>query len=256
MLLAIDIGNSDTGLGLFRGEHLIATDRFHTDRELSSRTIAEKLKKFILQNDFKSGQVDTMAVASVVPALSSIFESAAGELNIKLLYIKATMKLPLKLAYRTPETLGVDRLANAVAGYSRYEGPIMIVDYGTAIKFDVVTDDGVYLGGAIAPGPVTAGASLGEKAAQLFEIDIIRPERAIGRSSIECLQSGLFYGIVGMVDHIISAIIKEWGIHPRIIATGGLSPKFAGESRFIEMIHQNLTLEGIRLIAENRPAID
>ncbi len=255
MLLAIDIGNSSTALGLFEGERLIKTGRCQTVKDSSSGAIARELREFIDQNNFHPEQLSMMAVASVVPLLTPLYESASNELNIKPLIISTALKMPLKMGYQTPETLGVDRLANAVAAYSKYGGPIMVVDYGTAVKFDIATDNGVYLGGAIAPGPITAGAALSEKAAQLFEVDIIRPEKAIGRNTIECLRAGLYYGMVGMVDNIIKVIIDEWTVRPRIIATGGLAAKFAGESRFIEMTLPNLTLDGIRIIAENQPAI-
>ncbi|SYZ74314.1 putative Type III pantothenate kinase [Candidatus Zixiibacteriota bacterium] len=250
MMVAIDIGNSNTCMGLFDGERLVQTRHVQSSGIRSSEDTIQNVINVIRDANIATADLNLMAIASVVPFMTPLYEAAADNLQIKRLTLSTEMKSPLTMGYHTPNTLGVDRLANAVAGYSKFGGPILIVDYGTAIKFDAVTDNGIYLGGAIAPGPVTAGASLSEKAAQLFEVDIIRPERAIGRSSIECLRSGLFYGIVGMVDHIISVIVEEWTVHPRIIATGGLAAKFAGESRFIEMTLPNLTLEGIRIVAQ------
>ncbi len=250
MLLAIDIGNSSTVLGVFVGERLVHSLRYSTTRTAGNLEIKGELLSLIETGNIAVEKLNLMAVASVVPELIPAYESAASELSIKSLIITTGLKLPIKMGYHTPETLGVDRLANAVAAYARYGGPIIVVDYGTAIKFDVVTDNGIYLGGAIAPGPVTAGAELANRAAQLYEVDIARPEKVIGRNTMECLKSGLFWGTVGQVDHIIQLIQKEMSIPARVIATGGLATKFANESRLIETTLPNLTLEGIRIIAE------
>jgi type III pantothenate kinase len=249
MLLAIDIGNSRAHFALFDGAQLIdiwnhpADDILAIDYSLSPPKTAADQK------------IDTIAIASVAPKLTPIYiEKCKSAFSLSPIIISADLKLPIKLGYPDPSQLGADRIANAVAGYARFGGPLIIVDYGTAINFDVVTDNGVFVGGAIAPGPKSSLAGLVARAERLQEVKIEPPDRAIARDTENAIKSGIFYGTIGQVDSIIDEIIRELTVPARVIATGGYASLFAPHSKKIERNHQNLTLDGIRLIAERQSA--
>jgi type III pantothenate kinase len=161
------------------------------------------------------------------------------------------LKLPITIAIDYPEQVGADRIANAAAGFTKFGGPVIVVDFGTATNFDIVDQKGAYIGGILLPGPETSMAELARKAARLFEVRIEPPDTVVGKSTAGALKSGLFYGTVGQVDYLIDRVIEETGFtSTRIVATGGFSRGLDQHSRHIKMIEPDLTLEGLRIISE------
>jgi type III pantothenate kinase len=159
-------------------------------------------------------------------------------------------KLPIKIIYDDPSSVGADRIANAVAAYAEFGGPVIVVDFGTATTFDIVNERGEYVGGVIAPGPVTAGSDLAKKAARLFEVRIEKPDRVIGQNTGGAIKSGLFFGTIGQVEYIIQLISKEMKLTPRVIATGGLANSLEKYCPSVESVNTTLTLDGLKLIAD------
>lgn len=249
MLLAIDIGNSNVTLGIFEGDQLSATMRLSTPRALTVDEAVVPLERFLSRN---GGTADRAVMASVVPALTDVYRKAVATLTSRDPQVVGPgMQLPIRIEIDRPEQAGADRIANSVAGYLLYGGPAVIVDFGTATTFDVVSSEGAYIGGVIIPGPQTAMADLARRAARLFQVSIEPPTNVIGRSTEQALQSGFFHGTVGQVDYIIERIAGDSGESGHhVIATGGLAGRIETHSRFIQKVEPDLTLHGLRLIAE------
>ncbi|UCD94453.1 MAG: type III pantothenate kinase [Candidatus Zixiibacteriota bacterium] len=251
MLLAIDIGNTNTVIGAYDNGRLIDHFRVASNRDLTVDECGFFVTGLLEKMRIEPSQVDRVAMASVVPRLTPIFEKMSRKyMSVTPLIVTSDIRLPIRIAYDDPKEVGSDRIANAVAAYTAFGGPIIVVDYGTAITLDVIAEDGTYLGGVIAPGPETGGSELARKAARLFEVPIEKPERVIGRSTADSIKSGLFHGTVGQVDAIIQLIHDELGFPARVIATGGLANDFVKNSRFIESSNPILTLEGLKIIAD------
>ena len=254
-LLAIDIGNTTTTVGLFRGKRLIASERFGSQLELSVEECAEMLSAFLLKVLPDPFSLEKAIVSSVVPRLTPVYTTTIeARFGIKpLLVTAAQLPVGLTIGYRKPEQLGTDRLANAVAGFYLHGGPVVVVDLGTATKFEVVTKKGEYLGGAIGPGVETASADLVRKTALLPKVALKKPRRAIGRSTKEALQAGILIGAAGGIDRLVTEIEKELRTKVKVIATGGLAKVVAGLSKRIGKVDPNLTLKGLRIIVDLIP---
>ncbi len=244
-VLAIDIGNSNIVLGLFEGEKIKWVKRVVTDRGL----------RFLKNIRLKS--VDGIAVASVVPALDSPLKRLLKKkFGLKTLFVSSRIRLPIRLKVKRPSQVGADRIANAVAAYKIPPGPpfskggVIVIDFGTATTFDVISEKGDYLGGPIAPGIGIANAALHEKTAKLPLVRITRPPRVIGRETRECIQAGVLYGYAGLVEGLIARIRKEYGKKMRVIATGGLAPLIVCECCSIQDVDSFLTLRGLKFIYE------
>ena len=251
MLLAIDIGNTNTVVGTYDNRKLIDHFRVASDREMTVDECGFFVIGLLEKMKIEPSQIDRVIIASVVPRLTPIFDRMSRKyLSVDPLIVTSDIKLPIRIAYDDPKEVGADRIANAVAAYAAFGGPIIVVDYGTAITFDVIAEDGTYVGGVIAPGPETGGSELARKAARLFEVHIDKPDRVIGRSTADSIKSGLFHGTVGLVDAVIQLIHDELGAPARAIATGGLANDFVKYSRFIESLNPTLTLEGLKIIAD------
>lgn len=252
MLLAIDIGNTSIALGVFDGNTLSEHIHLSTPSQLTPDECRSLLVGSLDKQKIKSHDITEVVIGSVVPELTGIFEKAGeSRFGCRPVIVSPSVKLPITIAYDHPEQLGADRIANAVAGFSMFGGPVIVVDLGTATKFEVVDESGVYLGGAITAGPETAMATLTDRAARLFEVPLEPPATVIGKSTEAALKSGLFYGTVGQVDYIIDRIIDETGFQEcRTVATGGFAAKIAKHSRHIRQIEPTLTLVGLRLIGE------
>lgn len=250
MLLAIDIGNTDTVIGVFDGEKLVGDFRVASALNLTVDEAGLFVSSLFHHHiDADTDRLNRVAVCSVVPHLTDIYQRMAKEyFSLNPLIIGCDLKLPFQIDYPHPEEIGPDRLANAAAGFARFGGPLIVVDLGTATTFDVISKTGAYLGGVIAPGPHTAGENLAHKAARLFEVDIEKPERVIGKSTTDAIKSGLLHGTVGLIDHILELIFDELGGPCQVIATGGKADVYAAESKYVETVLSSLTLEGIRLI--------
>ncbi len=252
MLLAIDIGNTNVVYGAFDGPVLKADFRITTSARITPDEAGLSVTHFLMRAGIELTSVDKVVIGSVVPHLTSVFEQTCRKyLKREPIVVRHTIKLPVKIDIDFPDQVGADRIANAAAGFARYGGPLIVVDFGTATTFDVVNTDGAYIGGVIIAGPETAMAELARRAARLYEVRIEQPERVVGRSTSGALQSGAFYGLLGQVDFIIERIIEEQDFaNCRVVATGGLAYGIEQHSRFISEVVPSLTLEGLRIIGE------
>lgn len=251
MLLAIDIGNTHTVLGTYYTNKLKEYFRVGSNHALTVDECGILMKQLFL--DYK--KVKEVVICSVVPPLTSVYQEMSKKfLNVDPLLVHSGLPLGIKILYDDPSKVGADRIANAVAGYQIYGGPIIIVDLGTATTFDVISQKGEYLGGAIAPGIETSSLNLFQRAAQLFKVSLRRPEKAIGKNTEESLRSGIIFGSVGQIDGIVNRIKEELKKEhkikkkPKVIATGGLASLIAQESKTIERVDPTLTLEGLKRI--------
>ncbi len=262
MLLALDVGNTNTVLGLFRldGEtpELAAHWRVATHR---SQTVDEYGVLFV--NLFKmhglaQDRVTHIIIASVVPPVDSTLRKVCETyFNIEPMFVEPGIKTGMKMLIDNPTELGADRIADSIAAFERYGGPCIVVDFGTATKFEVISSKGEYLGGAIAPGLGLSADALFARAARLTRVDIKRPSKVIGTNTVGHLQSGLYFGYIGLVDGILDRILKELGgdEKPRIIATGGLARMVSEDSRYITEIDELLTIEGLRILFERNRGV-
>ena len=250
MLLVIDVGNTNTSLGVYEGSKLIAHWRLTTAR---NRTVDEygvhARNLFELAGlDFKT--IDAIAIASVVPPLNyTLKQMSEVYFHLTPLFVDHSTELGLKILYEPAADVGADRLVDAVAAIHKYGSPCIIVDFGTATTFNAINKDGDYLGGVITPGIMISADALFERTAKLPRVDIKRPQKVIGGSTVTAMQSGLYHGYVGLVDGVLRKMLDELG-GARVIATGGLAPLIATGSELIELVDDTLTLEGLRLVYE------
>ncbi len=251
MLLVIDVGNTNTSLGVYQGEELLAHWRLTTAR---NRTVDEygvhARNLFELAGlDFKA--INAIAIASVVPPLNyTLKQMAEVYFHLSPLFVDHTTEMVLRILYEPPSDVGADRIVDAVAAIHKYGAPCIIVDFGTATTFNAINKDGEYLGGVITPGIMISADALFERTAKLPRVDIKRPRTVIGASTVAAMQSGLYNGYVGLVDGVLRKMLAELGGSPRVIATGGLAPLIATGSELIELVDETLTLEGLRLVYE------
>ena len=267
MLLAIDIGNTEVTLGLFEERKLVRSYRVSSETRRTADEAALLLQQIAPELSVaapgasrrgtggtrgkpKAGAVGHDSVlASVVPPQTSIFAEAAKRLLGRAPRQVTAASAPwLPIDYRDPNAVGADRIANAVGALERHGKPVIIVDFGTATTFDVISKDGRYLGGVIAPGILTAAEHLIRRAARLGSFEIKPPPRVVGKSTEESLQSGVLYGAVGQVDSIVRRIAAEVRFRPKVIATGGLAKAIAPHSKTIQKVDPDLTLHGLRMI--------
>ena len=252
MLLALDIGNTNTVAGIFDGKNLLHQYRIVTNTESTAAQLVDSFYNWLTQSKVEKEKINSAIICSVVPLATGAYMQMVQELfKIDALIVSSELPLPIKIAIDAPEQVGADRIANAVAAFSKYGGECIVVDFGTATNFDIVNLGGDYIGGVLLPGPETSMAELARKAAQLHLVDIEPPKKVIGRTTTEALMSGLFFGTVGQVDYIVERIIDEAEFNkPTVIATGGLAEKFVSYSKFIRFTEPDLTLEGLRIVSE------
>ncbi len=253
MLLVMDIGNTNIVIGIFKGKTLKDHFRIASRENLTADEAGFFITHWLQQMKIANEEIDEVAFASVVPPLSSVFETVSRKyFGCMPTIVSAHIDLPLKIEIDNPGEVGADRICNAVGAFKKYGAPCIIVDFGTATNFDIVDDKGSYIGGVLLPGPETSMAELAKKAARLFEVRIERPDRVVGKSTAGALKSGLFYGTIGQVDYIIEKIIAETKFKsPVIIGTGGLAKGIEKYSKHINLVDPILTLDGLRLIAEH-----
>jgi type III pantothenate kinase len=260
MLLAIDVGNTNTVLGLYRFEgdkpELAAHWRVTTHRSQTADEYGVLFVNLFEMNGFSTSQAHHIIISSVVPPVEgTLREVCENYFHTQPLFVEPGIKTGMPILQETPADLGADRLVNSIAAFERYGGPCIVVDFGTATTFDVISAKGEYLGGAIAPGLGLSAEALFSRAARLTRVDIKRPAKVIGTNTVTHLQSGLYFGYIGLVDGILERIIAELGAPARVIATGGLARQIAEDSRYIAEIDDMLTLDGLLILFErNRTA--
>lgn len=252
MLLVIDVGNSNIVFGLYEDEDLIYNWRISTDKEKTSDEYGLTFKQIFSYYDIDSKKVDDIIISSVVPNLMHTLPNMSRKyFNIEPVVIGPGVKTGMNILYDNPREVGADRIVNGVAAYEKYGGPLIVVDIGTAITFDVISKDGDYLGGVIAPGIRISADALFMRTAKLPKVEILKPDRVIGKNTVSSIQSGMVYGYIGMIDYIIEKIVEESKMSIEdinIIGTGGFSQLITNESRYINKMDSLLTLEGLRII--------
>jgi type III pantothenate kinase len=250
MLLAVDVGNTQTAIGLMDAGRVVEHWRIATIRHRTSDEIAGLLAGFFSFQEWQPrGVIDEVAIASVVPRLTSQWvDMSERRLGVTPFVVGPGMRTGMRILLKNPTEVGADRIVNAVAGYERYGAPVIVVDFGTSTNFDVVNQDGDYIGGAIAPGIEVSMEALTTRAAKLVKIDLAEPPNAIGRDTIEAMQVGAVYGFAGQVDGIARAIRGELGVEAKVVATGGLAPLIGRYTTTISDIDPYLTLRGIELM--------
>jgi type III pantothenate kinase len=249
MLLVIDVGNTNTVLGVYDGEALIDHWRIRTERERTSDEWGIFFRDLFLFDHIDFRDVEGIIISSVVPPVLNMLEGMSKKyFQIKPLIVGHGIETGIPIFYDNPAEVGADRIVNAVAAYERYKKSIIVVDFGTATTFDYVSPRGEYMGGAIAPGLGISSEALFLRTSKLPRVEIVKPRRVVGKNTNQSIQSGLFFGYVGLVDGIVNRIKKEVRSNPKVIATGGLADLISGESKTIEEVNQFLTLEGLRII--------
>ena len=250
MLLAVDVGNTQTHLGAFDGERLAEHWRFQTRSGATGDELAERIAGLLGLCGMGLSDLDAVCVSSVVPPLGVQYERmTARYLEADCLSIGPGVKSGMPIRIDNPLEVGADRLANSIAAYERFGGACVVVDFGTGINIDAISEDGHYLGGAIGPGLEISLTALVERAARIGRIDLEEPETAIGRSSRAAIQSGFVFGFAGMIDGVVRRIEEELG-EADVVATGGLAASIVPFTETIDEVDEMLTLKGLRLIHE------
>ena len=249
MLLAIDIGNTEITIGVFEGEKIRATWHMATGIHRRADEYAALLLNLLHHQNIDTSGIKEVALCSVVPPLIATFEKLFQQyFNASPLVIGSGVKTGVRIRMDNPREVGADRIVNAAAAHHLYGGPVIITDLGTATTFDTVSKEGDYLGGAIAPGIITAAEGLFARAAMLPRVELTRPKQAIGTNTISAMQSGIIFGYVGLVEGIVARIQQELEEKAKVVATGGYAGLIAKETPVIDEVNPDLTLVGLRLI--------
>ncbi len=252
MLLAINVGNTNIRIGVYEAKKLIAHWKLGTNRTWTSDEFGMFFMSFFSNEKLDVSDVEAVIISSVVPPIMFSLEHAMNKyIKKNPILIGPGIKTGINIKYENPRELGADRIVNAVAAYEIYGGPVIIVDFGTATTFNAVSSKGEFLGGAICPGIIISAEALYQRTAKLPRIDLAKVEAVIGRNTSVSMQSGVFHGYVGQVNHIVNRIKQEMKEdHIKVVATGGLAKFIATEAETIDEVNGRLTLEGLRIIYE------
>lgn len=249
MILAIDIGNTNIVLGVYNINDLVDHWRISTTKSKTEDEYGMLIKQLLEHHNLSYEIIDGVIISSVVPPLIYVFEKIAKKyIKQKPILVGPGIKTGIRIGIENPKEVGADRIVNAVAAIEKYGTPLIIIDFGTATTFDYIDENGVYQGGAIAPGIGISTGALYQKAAKLPRIELTKPESVIGRNTVKAMQSGIIFGFTGQVDAIVERIITISPKKPKVIATGGLANLIASESRTIEEVNNLLTLDGLKIL--------
>lgn len=252
MILTFDIGNTESVIGIFHDDQLVAHWRLSSHPERTVDEYGLLLRSILRESELPAAQLHGAAVASVVPPLTHALTGACERhLGCATLTVDASSDLPIRLDVEEPLNVGADRIANTLAATTLFHVDTIVVDLGTATTYDCITHDGVFLGGVIAPGVRTGAETLTRRTARLPRVDLEPPPDVIGRRTDTALQSGIFFGAVESIDGIVRRIREQWGNEPLVVATGGLAPMIAPHSTTIARVEPFLTLQGLRLAWEH-----
>lgn len=251
MLLALDLGNTNIVIGVFQGETLTQHWNIQSGRDKTCDEYAVTLLQLFALSGVAGEEIRDVIISSVVPPLTPVFqELSQNQFNIKPLVVGPGLKTGMPILYENPLEVGADRIVSSVAAFSKYGGPAIVVDFGTATTFDAISAEGEYLGGAIAPGIQIAAEALSMKTAKLPRIEIKIPKKAIGRTTVSSMQSGLYFGYIGLVTNIINKFKNELGSQAKVVATGGFASLIFEKIDQIDIYERHLVLEGLRIIHE------
>ncbi len=250
MLLVIDVGNTNVVLGVYKNEELLDFWRIGTDKEKTSDEYSVLIDQLFGYKGLDRGEVQDVIISSVVPDIMHSLENTVYKLfGIAPLVVGPGVKTGMNVKYDNPRQVGADRIVNAVAAYEKYKGPLIVIDFGTATTFCAISKNGEYLGGTIAPGIKISSEALFQRASKLPRVELIKPGKTICKNTVNSLQSGIIYGYVGLVEHIVKKMKREFkDLDIKVIATGGLSTLIDSETDCIDQIDRFLTLEGLRII--------
>ena len=260
MLLAVDIGNTTIAMGIFKGKKLLKNWSARSEREKTADEYSILLGELLRSAAIDPALIRGVIISSVVPPLTPAFQALSQNLfGIKALVVGPGLRTGMPILYENPSEVGADRVVASIASFEKYGGPCIVVDFGTATTFDAVTAKGEYLGGAIAPGIQISAEALYLRTAKLPRIEVVKPKKAIGKTTVASMQSGIFYGYIGLVNTIIVEITKELGAEPKIIVTGGFAAQLGQEIRPAHYNEPHLVLEGLRVVfernREEKPAV-
>jgi type III pantothenate kinase len=251
MLLTVDIGNTNTNIGVFDGNKLKGTWKVATGVHRMPDEYASLLLNLFDRQGIDTSKIKGAILCSVVPTLVGVFEEVCRRyLKVLPLVVESGVKTGVKICLDNPREVGTDRVVNAVAAHQMYGGSVIVIDLGTATTFDAVSEDGDYLGGAIAPGIAIATEALFTRTAALPRVELTHPKRAVGRNTVAAMQSGIVFGYAGLIEGIVARIQQEMGGKAKVVATGGYAELLARETPVIEVVNPDLTLIGLRLIYE------
>jgi type III pantothenate kinase len=251
MLLAIDIGNTNIVLGIYDGKKLVTHWRLLTQSERTADEYGVFISHLVSSAGIRREQIHAIIASCVVPPMLGLTqELGERSFGISPLLVGPGVKTGMPILYDSPKDVGADRIVNSVAAYEKYHDSCIVVDFGTATTFDFISKKGEYLGGSIAPGLLISVEALFQRASKLPRVEIVKPKEVVGKNTVHSIQSGIFYGYVGLVDGIVRRIQRENRVRAKVIATGGLAPLIAPESSVIGEVDEFLTLDGLRLIHE------